>query len=337
MLSSSLSATNQALCERKFWEELNLNIFERHFKICEEQKLPIVDAVYRPFERRRQNKQLFFYYALIEFQREHRYITDRQFYYHLVEQPLGSPIRLDVSTRRKSTNAYAKVIDLTVTCRLAGLIPMASILDDTDLVGTQQYDCSIERYLINKATDYRSNWFETQPYYVECWLEKRALSRIFASITDEYGVYLSVSGRYPSLAQVKSAIDRFEEHDKPKVILYFGDLDPTGKDMPRYLRDTFPELDCSNVTIQEITVNTSDVEEHNLPTIPLKGKDKRTDWYLETFEVDFGVEIDALPPDILRQKIRGSIEKYMDLEKLKAKKEEDTKTKREAIRKLYEQ
>lgn len=314
-----------------------MSIFSKHFEICQEQELPIVDNVYRPFSRKRQKKQLPFYHALIAFQSEHQYITDRQFYYYLVEQPLGSPIRLDVSTRKKATNAYAKVIDLTVTCRLAGIIPLDSILDDTDLLGTQQYDCSLERYIINQAADYRSNWFENQPNYVECWLEKRALSRIFLSITDEYGVYLSVSGRYPSLAQVKSAIDRFQEHDKPKVILYFGDLDPTGKDMPRYLRDTFPELGCSDVTIQEITINKSDVEEYNLPTIPLKEKDKRTNWYMETFEVDYGVEIDALPPSILRQKIKSSIEKYTDLEKLEGKKAEDTELKREAIRRLLNQ
>lgn len=308
-----------------------------HYRICNEQRLPVVSTVYRPFRRRRQKKQLPFYYELIAFVNEHRYITDRQFYYHLVEQPSDSPIRLDVSTRRKATNAYAKVIDLTVTCRLGGLISLDSILDDTDLLGTNQCDYPIETYLIRKAGGYRSNWFENQRYYVECWLEKRALSRIFLSITNDYGVYLSVSGRYPSLAQVKSAIDRFENYDKPKVILYFGDLDPTGKDMPRYLKYSFPELGCSNVTIREITVNVDDVKEYDLPKIPLKAKDKRTKWYKKTFNVDYGVEIDALPPSTLRQKIATSIQRYINIEELNRKKREDHLIKQETIRTLAEQ
>ncbi len=309
------------------------NILQKHFEICEKQKLPVVAEVYRPFQRRRQKKQLPFYNELIKFVDEHRYITDRQFYYHLVEQPLGSPIRLDVSTARLATNAYAKVIDLTVTCRLAGLIPLDSILDDTALLGTDQYACPIETYLLLQASEYRSNWFEKQKYYVECWLEKRALGRIFQSITDAYGVYLSVSGKYPSLAQVKSAIDRFEDHDKPKVILYFGDLDPTGKDMPRYLREMFPELGCTDVTIEEITVNVSDVKQLDLPRIPLKSKDKRTEWYMRTFGIDYGVEIDALPPSILRQTIADVIRHFLDIDRIKRKQEEDNKAK-ERIKKI---
>ena len=310
------------------------NVLEKHFEICEEQKLPVVATVYRPFIRRRQKKQLPFYHALLGFVNEHRYITDRQFYYHLVEQPLGSPIRLDVSTARLATNAYAKVIDLTVTCRLAGLISLDSILDDTALLGTTQYACPIETYLLLQVNEYRSNWFEKQKYYVECWLEKRALSRIFQSITDAYGVYLSVSGKYPSLAQVKSAIDRFEDYDKPKVILYFGDLDPTGKDMPRYLREMFSELGCTDVTIEEITVNVSDVENYGLPKIPLKSKDKRTEWYMRTFGIDYGVEIDALPPSLLRQKIAEVIQYFLDTERIKRKQEEDGKAKERIQEKL---
>jgi len=310
------------------------NVLERHYEICEEQKLPVVGTVYRPFIRRRQKKQLPFYYELIRFVNEHRYITDRQFYYHLVEQPLGSPIRLDVSTARLSTNAYAKVIGLTVTCRLAGLIPLDSILDDTTLLGTAQYACPIETYLLLQVNEYRSNWFEKQKYYVECWLEKRSLGRIFQSITDTYGVYLSVSGKYPSLAQVKSAIDRFEDYDKPKVILYFGDLDPTGKDMPRYLREMFPELGCTDVTIEEITVNVSDVEKYGLPKIPLKSKDKRTEGYMRTFGIDYAVEIDALPPSLLRQKIAEVIEYFLDTDRIERKQEEDGKAKERIQQKL---
>jgi len=310
---------------------------EKHHEICTRQRLPVVGTVYRPFKRLRQRRQLPFYHELIRFVNEHEYITDRQFYYHLVEQPQGSPVRLDVSTRRKSINAYAKVIDLTVTCRLGGIIPLDSILDDTALLGTEQFDGPIELYLTMKTSRYRSNWFINQPYYIECWLEKRAMSRIFSPITNNYGIYLSVSGKYPSLAQVKSAIDRFEDYEQPRVILYFGDLDPTGKDMPRYLRDTFAELGCTDVLIEEITVNVPDVIEHTLPPIPLKTGDKRIRWYMENFGVNFGVEIDALPPEILRQKIRETIENHIDLHELERKKAEDRDNINTASRRLREQ
>lgn len=309
----------------------------RHNEICRKQKLEVVDTVYEPFKKLRQEKQLPFYYALVSFVNEHSNITDRQFYYHLVEQPQGSKIRLDVSTKSKSIGAYSKVIALTVTCRMGGLIHLESILDDTDLIGTQQCYFPIEEYLNRRIEGYRSDWFENQEKYVECWLEKRALSRIFSPITDEYGVYLSVSGRYPSLAQVKSAIDRFNCYDKQKIILYFGDLDPTGKDMPRYLSETFPKLRCNDVTIEEITINPSDVNQYNLPTIPLKEKDRRTRSYKQNFGIDYGVEIDALSPSNLKQIIRGSIEKHLDLGELEKKKQEDKQVKQETKQMLKTQ
>ena len=312
-----------------------MNILERHLKICQEHEFPLAGLVYRPFKRKRQEKQLPYYYELLDFVNEHVFITDRQFYYHLVEQPSNSLARLDVSTTRKATNAYARVINLTVTCRLGGLIPLDSILDDTDLLGTTQYDCPIEEYLFSQVDNYRSDWFEKQKCYVECWLEKRALSRIFQQITDSYGVYLSVSGKYPSLAQVKSAIERFRKHDKPRIILYFGDLDPTGKDMPRYLREMFSELFCKNVGIEEVTVNTKDVEIYDLPTIPLKDKDKRTKWFKKTFGVDYGVEIDALSPSLLKQKITDSLGYFLDLKEIQRRMKQDKEIIEKARTKLF--
>lgn len=300
----------------------------RHYEICRRDNLPVIGPVYRSFERRRQRRVLHFYHELIDFVNLHGKVSDRQFYYHLVEQPVDSPLHLDVSTKKKADAAYSKVIGLTVTCRLAGLIPLDSIVDDTDLLGTTQYNCPIEDYLSNQIYGYRSNWFENQDVYVEVWLEKRALSRIFYDITNPYGVYLSVSGKYPSWAQVKSAIDRFENNGKDNdIILYFGDLDCTGKDMPRFLREAFPTLGFNNVSIEEIAINVADVEEYSLPRIPLKRKDKRLPWFMETFHIDYGVEIDALPPDILRQTIRDSILEYLDVDEINRKREEDRQAK----------
>lgn len=59
----------------------------------------------------------------------------------------------------------------------------------------------------------------------------------------------------------------------------------------------------------------------------MKSKDKRTDWYGETFGIDYGVEIDALPPSLLRQLIANPIERFLAIEEIKRKQEEDNKAK----------
>ena len=69
----------------------------------------------------------------------------------------------------------------------------------------------------------------------------------------------------------------------------------------------------------------------------IKTGDKRTNWYRRVFGVNYGVEIDALPPSILRQKIQEAIEQHLDLEELEQKKAEDREEINDVIRRLNEQ
>ncbi len=299
-------------------------VIRRHIEKCRRDNLQVVGPVYRPFEKRIQSRLVPFYRELQNFVDLHGKVSVRQFYYHLVEQPISSPLRIDVSTTERAKSAYQTVCNVTVRSRLGGLIPLDSIVDDTDLLGNTQYNYPIEDYLFDQVRFYRSNWFENQDVYVEVFLEKRALSRIFASVTNHLGVYLSVSGKYPTWAQVKSALDRFEHNRKDdNIILYFGDLDSTGKDMPRFLREAFPILGFTNVSVEEVVVNVNDVQEYNLPTIPLKRSDTKLAWFRETYRVNYGVEIDALPPDILRQRINDSILEHLDIGEINRKRRED--------------
>ncbi len=92
--------------------------------------------------------------------------------------------------------------------------------------------------ILNAAIDqFRSFWWRDQPYHVEVWLEKRALRRIFYPITNGYDVYLCTGGGYQSWSEVWAARARFLARKGSDLkILYFGDLDPSGKDMPRDIR-----------------------------------------------------------------------------------------------------
>ena len=54
-----------------------------------------------------------------------------------------------------------------------------------------------------------------------------------------------------------------------------------------------------------------------MPKNPFKPKDTRNKWYLEKYSIDCAVELDALKPDILKEKIRDSISEYVNLKILK--------------------
>ena len=243
---------------------------------------------------------------VLRFVKRYKVVTVRQIYYGLVSQQIIN----------NNKSEYNRVVRIIKRARLAGLLEFDKIIDDTrEAQKTPSWD-SIED-IINVAIDqYRSNWWVNQDYYVEVWLEKRALSRIFYPITDLYDVYLCVGGGYQSWSEIWEAKKRFEEvGDKPIIILYFGDLDPSGKDMPRDIKERFQTLGI-DIRVEEVALTRDDIEQYNLPRNPTKPGDTRKKWYIEKYDITYGVELDALPPDVLRNKIGTAILRYCDVDLL---------------------
>jgi hypothetical protein len=282
----------------------------RHFEILERCGLQLLGEVYEPHQRAIKETLLPLRQELQRYILANTQITVRQFYYHCIS--IG--LKQFPETSKQAKNTYSSIDNQVNEARLSGEIPMGSIADGTSLLGTLQWD-SMEDLLFIAAKQFRSKWFMEQEYYVEVWLEKEALAEIFKPITDSYGVFLSVSGGYPKLSQIHSGIRRFSEYsDKPVKLLYFGDLDASGKDMINTLRDNLVKLKVENdFEVIEVALNISDVEDFALVRNPVKAKDKRKKWFVETYGIDYGVELDALEPDILRNKVHRAIRDYVDL------------------------
>ena len=299
----------------------------KHINICNAAQLEVVGDIYPnkrfsiPFKSA--NGETFYHFRdLVSFVNKHRRITPRQYYYHSI-QTLG----LDVSTSQKANNAYARIDYIINKARLGGIIPFDSIIDTTSLYGTQQYPFPIETFLALQSLNYRSIWFENQDCYVEVWIEKEALSRIANEIADTLGVYVSCSGGRNTWSQIHSAIRRFEAMRKEtNYILYFGDLDPIGKDILQWLGEAFPILKCHNVEIEEVALNIKDVERFNLTRLPLKSHQKQKkmlQWYKDSY-CEYGTELDALEPDVLKKKIEDAILGKLEYETIKEKQREDS-------------
>ena len=92
--------------------------------------------------------------------------------------------------------------------------------------------------------------------------------------------------------------------------------------MSRDIRDRFKTLGL-DIDVIEVALTKDDVLEYNLPRNPAKKKDSRQDWYVKKYGIDYAVELDALPPEILREKVKGAIEDHCDLDLLWGNKIED--------------
>ena len=160
-----------------------------------------------------------------------------------------------------------------------------------------------------------------QEYYVEVWIEKSALRATFSKYLTDFNVTLVPSRGYSSWTFLKEAYDRISEKAEGKtvVILYFGDFDPSGVDIERFLRDSMNGFFGLDLEVKRIGVTMEQVEEFNLPTTPEDAEEiekLHRDVRFNTWtHGDYRVELDALlafVPDDFERIVKESVENLFD-------------------------
>lgn len=244
---------------------------------------------------------------------EYSPMTVRQVYYRLVAT------QIIANTRTQ----YKAVCRALVAARQEGSIPWHRIEDRLRRPRKVPMWGSVSQYAVSARHWYRRDVWLTQPHLVEVWLEKDALSGIFESILQPFGVTLNVGRGYDGWSSINQAAMRYLRWKGATTILYFGDFDPSGRDMVRSLIDRISFFGTSpNLKISAILK--SDIETYNLPPDFTKSTDSRQAAFVAKHG-DISVELDALPIQVLRRRIREAIEAHMDLDAL-----EET-TEREAL------
>lgn len=115
---------------------------------------------------------------------------------------------------------------------------------------------------------------------------------------------------YPSLTFLHEALQRFkaaEQAGKQVVILYFGDYDASGEDIPRSIEENFVKFGLP-VEVRRIALTEQMVVEMNLPPAPTKTTDTRA----AKWDGLGQVELDAVEINTLRQMCDDAIDSVFD-------------------------
>ena len=230
-------------------------------------------------------------------------MTLRQVFYQLVSR--------QVLENKEST--YQGLSRKLHDARNEGAIPWEWIEDRTRIPHAVSMWNGLSDFAETAREAYRRNVWATQPRYVECWVEKDALSGIFMDVLSPYGVTLRVARGYPSASAIHDAAVTFGAGDGVTV-LYFGDFDPTGKDIPRWIIGELA-LHGSRPELVVCALTRDDIERYHLPPNPTKATDSRAAAFVAKHG-DISVELDALPVNVLQDRIRTETEKRMDLQAL---------------------
>jgi hypothetical protein len=255
---------------------------------------------------------------ILEEHKQYGKLTVRQVYYQLVSR----------GVIENSKSSYQKYVHHLTTGRKGGVIPWDAFEDRTRMFYKEplpKYNISNEsgpqdalkdwfRYALNPkvSTEYDLSRWKDQPDYVELWVEKDALAGFLSPLCERLGVGLVVSRGYTSYTFKQEAIRRFGEkieEDRNPVLLYLGDLDPSGYDIYRCLED-----EIENGDVERIGLHFEDVSQFNLVPNPIKDTDTRSRGFKKRYPElgDTVYELDALPPGELMDRARRNILKYFD-------------------------
>src|SRR5215204_7132563 len=235
-------------------------------------------------------------------------MTLRQVHYRLVSR--------DDVIQPNTLSAYNTLGGWLRDDRLAGLIPWKWMEDRLRVAkGWAVWENPAE-FLHSVRSDYQRNPWQDQEHYVEVWCEKDALSGIFSDALAPYRVTFNIGRGYDGWSSIKRAADRYhwrkEGHDIDTTVLYFGDFDPSGEDMHRSLVERFATL---GIYPEIPKVALTPEAARRLPGDVTKADDSRAAAFVAKYG-DLAVELDALPVNELRDRIRREIEGRIDMDAL---------------------
>lgn len=237
-------------------------------------------------------------------------LTLRQLYYQFVARDL-------IANKQSEYKRLGSIIN---DARLAGLIDWDCITDRTRQLEQLSHWDSPESSIRSAAESFHIDKWRDQPYRIEVWIEKDALTGVIEGICDELDVaYFSCRG-YTSQSEMWGASQRFLNYirrQQQPVILHFGDHDPSGIDMTRDISDRLDifcksdRYDPTHVQVKRIALTRDQVTEYDPPPNPAKVTDSRFNSYASIYGED-SWELDALEPSVMTDLIREEVELLRD-------------------------
>lgn len=236
-------------------------------------------------------------------------LTLRGLHYRLVARGMPNTIQ-----------HYKRVCAALAWARWEGIVDIKVFIDhERDVKGETEYVLEPLEAKIDETKEAVEYWIENyylsrwanQPNYVEVWIEKKALYGILGKVCKSNGVALAACKGYPSITFLDDASRRFvdaENSGMNPTILYFGDYDPTGEDIPRNINDSIQRLGCHSIEVDRIALMERQVLDRGLPPAPTKVKDSRA----ATWTGIGQVELDAIEPRELKSMCEEAILSYFD-------------------------
>lgn len=242
----------------------------------------------------------------------------RMVFYHLTKFGLAN-----------TTYAYKYLDRLLVKARRDGRLPWGAFAEDKERQpgGGDYYYETIEE-AIERGLDYL--WSLPDTYHLPIWwgqdtevlvmVEKAGERDVFVSLTRNWNVLVAPCRGYGAWESLKSVVDRVKGREV--AVFYFGDFDPSGNDIPRFVEDAFSALGLVPKEFTRLGVTKEQIDRFSLPHKPEDEKEikklLRDPRYKKWPYGLFRVETEALlgtAPDYVRDLLDENIGRYFNSER----------------------
>jgi hypothetical protein len=255
-------------------------------------------------------------------------LTLRQIHYRLVE--MNPAVNWCKHTVKEAApyvndkNHYNALSALLKYMRLEDRMPFDLMEDNTRRTSIKRgwTDCQefvdawIEAFL---KKEFERCLVQSQERYVELWVEKHTLTRVFEEAADPFCLRVVTRRGYNSITYeadyFKRATAAIERGQIP-TILYLGDHDPSGKDMLKASLTTLKdEMGLQQLDHRTVALTLEQVEQYDLPLKydAVKPSDPRYKSYVKRFG-STAWELDALHPNDLKRIAEQAIREVLDMD-----------------------
>lgn len=259
--------------------------------------------------------------AVLEEQAEFLPLSIRAIHYRLLSAPPLKNASKPGSRYANDLKSYKALSALTTRARLAGLMPMEAVEDETREVVTWAVHPSpgpfIAQELRGFLRGYRRDLQRPQPVHIELVVEKLTCRSIVESVAAEFHVPLTVGRGYCSLPPRAGIAERFRKSGKEKlVLLIVSDADADGEGIAesfaRSMRDDFNLGDAVHPV--KVALTPAQAKAMKLPgAMKVKTKSSRA----AAFMAEHGTiawELESLQPRALQKLVRDAIVAELDID-----------------------
>lgn len=236
-----------------------------------------------------------------EFAKQYAPVTVRQVFYAATVHGIVE----------KTEDGYSKIQQMCLSGRRDGTISYHHIADNSrSYYQVTSFD-SLANASNTFARTYKRDFWADSDYSVEVWLEKEALAGVVMPVTSEYRVRLVPTRGFASETIVHSAVRSALDEGKTELyIKTLYDFDRSGQDAEKAIVKRMGEIGADlglRVFHQKLALTHEQITSMDLPSRPAKTKSAAD----AKWKYNRAVELDAMPPDVLRSLVQDSLETHM--------------------------